>query len=84
MQVYPLKELYFSSTSNLDQYQIAYAEALIEYNRDVLNGKTRVDILSKFTSVVSPHDQVYTSQMNDITVQWRNVQYIFFYFVENR
>lgn len=58
VQVYPLKELYFSSTSNMDQYQIAYAEKLIEYNKEVLNGKTKLDLMSKFMSVASPHDQV--------------------------
>lgn len=42
----------------MDQYQIAYAEKLIEYNKEVLDGKTRVDLLSKFMSVVSPQDHV--------------------------
>lgn len=58
LQVYPLKELYFSSTSHMDQYQIAYAEKLIEYNKEVLNGKTKLDLLSKFMSVAAPNDQV--------------------------
>ncbi|KAK7576318.1 hypothetical protein V9T40_012604 [Parthenolecanium corni] len=56
-KVYPLKEIYFNSASHLDQYQIAYAEKLMEFNKDVLNGKTRADLLSKFVSVISPQDQ---------------------------
>lgn len=30
----------------------------MEYNKDVLNGKTRADLLMKLVSVISPQDQV--------------------------
>lgn len=65
VKVYPLKEIYFNSASHLDQYQIAYAEKLMEYNKDVLNGKTRADLLSKFLSVISPQDQVFITLTNN-------------------
>lgn len=45
--------------SPMDQYEMAYSQALIEYNTAILNGDTSQNLVDKFAAVVVPfHDSV--------------------------
>jgi hypothetical protein len=43
----------------MDQYEMAYAQALIDYNTALLNGDPTPNLVDKFASAVAPfHDSV--------------------------
>lgn len=60
-----MNESVFGVKSHLDQQEMAYAQCIIEYNKCVIDGAVRPNLIKKFSSVAASfNDQVCINFFN--------------------